>query len=137
MSSQESSSEQGSAHRGADSPPESPTSGEPPDAPPAAPRVGGDAPTPSEPAPAEVHVNVTPAVKVRVTCPHCQQGYKVAEDLVGKAVRCLKCRETFNVTEDVSFWRAAVEEAKTRYGNYDPSKESARARSVRRGVDED
>lgn len=135
MQSPEPPNEQGSVHRSGDSaltPGVTQPAGGAPDRPADSPV---EQPASRNPAPGEVHMSVTPAEKVKVTCPHCAQGYKISEELIGKAVRCLKCRETFTVTEDVSFWRAAVEEAKTRYGSYDPGKEAPR--TVRRGVDED
>src|SRR5437899_2403312 len=43
---------------------------------------------------------------IRVTCPHCRAGFKVADHLEGRTVRCLECDERVPVPEEERRFRA-------------------------------
>lgn len=66
---------------------------------------------------------------IQTSCPHCQRGYTLADNTVGKKVRCKGCGETFTVQDD------AVAEAprRSRAASVPRERERQRERRPERG----
>lgn len=66
---------------------------------------------------------------VCIECPHCKRSYRVPERFIGRRAICKDCKQPFLVAEDVSLWRAAMDDASARFGGYDDKADQRSAMS--------
>src|SRR4051812_20535172 len=74
------------------------------------------------------------AMPIRVTCPHCQGAYNLADEVRGKKVRCKSCKEIFTAEEEAPAPRETPSERRKGIAT-EPA--ARKASPVRRDGDED